>query len=306
MWRTLAASLAILYATVPAAHACVTDAGFAGIVFDRVPDDAPAHALVLDVEFEGVTEDRPIDGQVIKARVRQVVRGDYRGDYVRVAIPDNSCSRPFLFGAEGLIVGQLRIGYRPVKFTIHFEGWSARVEHIGHDGTWFDPQSESLQSRYLRGGSVPFAPVDRVLSHDRSSGMPLVQDETELTWFDQRTRTLRHGVMGDYDGDARLDRAGFLEDGEGNLVITVERAARPNEHEIIWSGDVSSAPYFRIRNAAPGLYRTMCHLYEHCGGAIPREVDLRHDGLVVAALEGPAEFLYYWDGDSFENVVISE
>lgn len=110
-------------------------------------------------------------------------------------------------------------------------------------------------------------------------------------------------AQGDYDGDRRSDTAAFEEDAAGNLVLVVRRAATPGENIVIWTGDVSSRPYFAVSTAHPGAYQAMCHLYDSCA---PESVSLSHDGLIVHALEGPAEFLYYWDGASFRNIIISE
>ena len=113
-------------------------------------------------------------------------------------------------------------------------------------------------------------------------------------------------TRGDYDGDGIIDTADFFESNEGALTLIVRRAAAANEPTEIWGGDIASFPYFEVRSTGPGRYRNLCHLYgPDCGGA-PREVTLTHDGVVVVALEGPAEFLYYWDGQKFKNIIISE
>lgn len=112
-------------------------------------------------------------------------------------------------------------------------------------------------------------------------------------------------IHGDFDGDGRADSVGFSENDEGALLAIVQRAATREPIEI-WGGDISSLPYFTIRSTGPGRYRTQCEVYgDNCGG-VPREVTLTHDGIVVVALEGPAEFLYYWDGAEFRDIIISE
>jgi hypothetical protein len=113
-------------------------------------------------------------------------------------------------------------------------------------------------------------------------------------------------LQGDFDGDGRRDTAAFEESEDGNLVLVVHLAAAPETPAVIWSGDVSSAPYFSASTTGPGTYRTMCHLYDGCGSTVPPQVTLTHDAVVVHALEGPADFLYYWDGSAFQNIIVGE
>lgn len=115
-------------------------------------------------------------------------------------------------------------------------------------------------------------------------------------------------ARGDYDGDGQIDRADFFESNEGVLTLLVRRAAAPNAPANIWGGDIASFPFFDLSTAPPGTYRTMCHVYGEgaCGTTVPEQVTLMHDGIIVHALEGPAEFLYYWDGSTFQNIIISE
>lgn len=113
-------------------------------------------------------------------------------------------------------------------------------------------------------------------------------------------------ARGDYDGDGRMDRADFQEDDEGHLVLIVTRAAAPDAPVTIWGGDIASYPYFNVSTAPPGTYRTVCELYESCGGSVPEQVTRTHDGIIVHALEGPAQFYYYWDGGEFRDIIISE
>jgi len=113
-------------------------------------------------------------------------------------------------------------------------------------------------------------------------------------------------IRGDFDGDGRQDIALFEETPDGVLSVIVRRAGAPNEPLSIWGGDIASAPYFAISAAPPGTYRTMCHLYDGCGANVPEQVTLAHDGIIVHALEGPAEFYYYWDGAAFRDILISE
>jgi hypothetical protein len=113
-------------------------------------------------------------------------------------------------------------------------------------------------------------------------------------------------IRGDFDGDGRQDIAVFEETPDGVLSVIVRRAAAPDQPISIWGGDIASAPYFAISAAPPGTYHTMCHLYDSCGTTIPEQVTLAHDGIIVHALEGPAEFYYYWDGAAFRDILISE
>jgi hypothetical protein len=151
----LASALAFVWMAEPAT-ACTVDAGWHGVVFDRVPDDLPANVIVLDVAFDEASEQEPEGfSRIVEARVRSVVRGEFPDEIVRVALPNDTCTKPFLFGTEGLIVGELRQGYSSFDF-------GGRRLRTGHAGTWFEPTTESLQSRYDRGGPVPFAPTESV------------------------------------------------------------------------------------------------------------------------------------------------
>lgn len=92
MWRAGIAAT-VLWASASIASACIADAGLTGIVFDQPPEDAPDDALILAVSFADLADDTPID-DVLKARVTNVIQGDYRSDYVPVEIPSDSCARP--------------------------------------------------------------------------------------------------------------------------------------------------------------------------------------------------------------------
>jgi hypothetical protein len=113
-------------------------------------------------------------------------------------------------------------------------------------------------------------------------------------------------ARGDYDGDGRTDRADFIEDDEGHLVLIVRRAAAPDAALEIWGGDIASYPYFNVSTAPAGTYRTLCHLYDGCSESVPEQVTLTHDGIIVHAVEGRSDHYYYWDGTTFQNIIISE
>lgn len=152
----------MLWASASIASACIADAGLTGIVFDQPPEDAPDDALILAVSFADLADDTPID-DVLKARVTNVIQGDYRSDYVPVEIPSDSCARPFLFGTEGIVVGYIRTGLHQRKMRLFYEGrYFTTTFTFGASRTRLVPMTESLQNRYRRGGPVPFAPQDRV------------------------------------------------------------------------------------------------------------------------------------------------
>lgn len=113
-------------------------------------------------------------------------------------------------------------------------------------------------------------------------------------------------ARGDFDGDGQIDLADFFESNEGALTLLVRRASAPDSPLAIWGGDIASFPYFEVSTAPAGTYRTMCHVYDGCGSTVPAQVTLTHEGIIVHALEGPAEYLYYWDGGAFQNIIISE
>ncbi|HYD86154.1 MAG TPA: hypothetical protein VEA80_01650 [Vitreimonas sp.] len=101
---------ALLFASATPALACRSADYALGIVFE---EPAPAHlsreTFVLDVTFPGSETQGPSRlRRIVTANVRRVVRGDFAGEAVRVEIGGRTCSSPFRFGTEGLIVGHLR------------------------------------------------------------------------------------------------------------------------------------------------------------------------------------------------------
>jgi hypothetical protein len=278
-------------ALTTAAHACLGTNLHRGVVFDEIPWNAPSNAIVLRVEFDRadvrrlagpratdparewlLMEKVPVD-----ARVIEVVRGAYDHPTVRVVIGGSSCDSPFIFGRSGLIVG---------AFITPAEG-QARYDAAMPDApnglrfTW--PFRDTVF------GAITETRDDRDLRHaglSRVDGGPF--------------------ISGDYDGDGRFDTARFFEDNEGALHIGVQFGNRRQDQvERIWTADCSNFPRFTFNTAPAGTYRPMAHLYAEDRG-VPREVALTHEAIIVTALEGPAEFLYYWDGATFRNIVISE
>lgn len=289
MIRPLVATAITWLALTSAAHACLGTNLHSGVVYDEIPWNAPPGALVLRVEFDRadvrrIAGPRPTDPMrewllmekiAVDARIIEVVRGEYNQPTVSVAIGGSSCDSPFIFGRSGLIVG---------SFVTPAEG-QAR-----YDAAMPDPRLRF---------TWPF-------------GEPVFDAITET----RDDRDLRHAgfspladgpfISGDYDGDGRTDTARYFEDSEGALIIGVQLGSRRrDEVQRIWSADLSSLPHFTFRTAPAGTYRTMIHLYDE-NSDVPREVPLTHEAIIVTALEGPAEFLYYWDGETFRNVVISE
>ncbi|MEZ5956308.1 MAG: hypothetical protein R3C27_03740 [Hyphomonadaceae bacterium] len=274
MWRALALAVVIAFAATPAV-ACEDPYNIQGLIYRDIPADTPPSALILDVIFDETTDRGPLT-----AHVRRVVQGEYREPIVRLGIVNSSCLDPLIFGREGLIIGELREGVERQSF-----GPNDRplVLTRGFEGTWFRPLVESVAERRDRTGMDWFA---RTMDGRAIEGAPT--------------------ASGDFDGDGKVDSAAFFEDEDGNLVIAVARAADDNYMPIIWGGDLSSLPHFTFRTAGPGVYRNLCHLYDpDCGGA-PSQVTLTHDGIIVTALEGPAEYLYYWEDGRFKDIIISE
>lgn len=282
MWRAYALAIAIACAA-PAAFACEDPYNIDGIVYDDVPADTPSSALILDVEFEpdAVAQWR---GGIIEARVRRVVQGDFTGDRVRVGIVNNSCLYPFVYGTEGLIIGEMREGFEEFSVEASVYPTGERVTRqwrTGFEGIWFQPIGESLAER-----------------RDRTGIDPIEGGTGTLTPITPSNR-----INGDFDGDGTLDAADFYEDEEGNLVVAVHRATEWWA-DIIWGGDISALPRFTIRTAPPALYRTNCEAYgPDCGGA-PESVTLTHEGIIVEGLEDRSLTLYYWSDGEFKNVSI--
>jgi len=113
-------------------------------------------------------------------------------------------------------------------------------------------------------------------------------------------------AVGDFDGDGREDLAVMELNADGFLVVVVRRAAAPHEPDVIWGGEPSSRPYFRISAAAPGRYTTACQVYDAGCGGVPAEVALTHEAIIIDATAEPARYLYYWDGAAFQNIIINE
>ncbi len=289
MLRALIAAALLWTGFAGTAQACLGTNLHRGIIYDEIPWDAPADALILRVEFNRgdvrrLAGPRPTDPAhewllmqrvAVDARVIEVIRGDHDRSTVRVAIGGSSCDSPFIFGRRGLIIG---------TFVTPADGqarYDAAEPNPNLRFTWefgdtvFVALEETRDDRDLRHAGLT-----------RVNGGPF--------------------VSGDYDGDGRTDTARFFEDMEGVLHVGVQLGARRRDHvERIWGGDISSLPYYTFRTAPPGDYTTACELYgDDCGGA-PRRLSLRHDGLIVEALESGQELLYYWHDQSFQNVIIA-
>lgn len=284
MWRALALAVA-LACSAANAFACEDPYNIDGIVYYDVPAGTPSSALILDVEFEPATIES-WRGGIIEARVRHVVQGNFTGDRVRVGIINSSCLYPFVYGTEGLIIGEMREGFE--SWTVNALRWpdmtpSTREMRLGFEGVWFQPKGESLAERCDRTGVDPIEGGTGVL--------------TEITPSNR--------IDGDFDGDGSPDSAAFHEDEEGNLVVAVHRATQWWA-DVIWGGDITSLPRFAIRTAPPALYHTDCEAFgPDCGGA-PATVTLTHDGIIVEGLEDHSRTLYYWSDGEFENVSIRE
>lgn len=291
MWRRLTTAILAWFALTSAAHACLGTNLHRGVVFDEIPWNVAPDAIVLRVEFDRADVRRLVgphprdpmregllmETVAVDARVIEVVRGDYDQPSVRVAIGGSSCDSPFIFGSNGLIVG---------SFVTPAEG-QARYDAAvaGRPGalafswpfheTVFDAITETRDGRDMR--------------HAGLTGV----DESPF-------------IAGDFDGDGRTDTARFFETREGALVIGVQlRARRRDEVVRIWSAERSSLPHFTFSTAPAGTYRPWPTIYPDASDR-PREVTLSHDAIIVTAIEGPAEFLYYWDGNAFQHFVVSE
>jgi hypothetical protein len=104
MWRAAVIAFAIGAAASGAAEACLGPTFEQGIIYQRPPPSRwlPTGALMLDVSFDDVGEERA-DIQILTARVRRVVRGEYRRGTIRVVVPLSSCTIPVRSGTEGVI-----------------------------------------------------------------------------------------------------------------------------------------------------------------------------------------------------------
>jgi hypothetical protein len=243
--------------------------------FDAIPENVTEDDLVLDVVFDDSQVDT-LNG-VVSAHVRRVLHGHYAAENVRVGLGNSSCTDSFQFGRAGVVVGRL---VTPDEGQARVDARENRDPNERLRLLWpfretvLDPRTETR--------------VDREL---RLAGLAPLSNASE--------------AHGDYDGDGRGDSAHFFENSDGALVIGVRLTSR-GEVLSIWGGDLSSLPYFTFRTVGAGTYRTQCEVYgPDCGGA-PHEVVLVHDAIVVTALEGPAEYLHYWEDGRFKDVIISE
>ncbi|MBP6689109.1 MAG: hypothetical protein KA153_03885 [Hyphomonadaceae bacterium] len=291
MWRTPLVATLLWCAFATSAHACLGTNFHRGVIYDDIPWDTPPDSLVLRVEFDrgdvrriaGPRTTDPMNEWLlmeriaVEARVIEVVRGSYNQPTVSVAIGGSSCDSPFIFGRRGLILGSF---VAPTEGQARYD--AAVADQPGalafswpFNETIFDAMTETRDDRDLRHAGLA-----------RADGGPF--------------------ISGDYDGDDRIDTARFFEDAEGALHIGVQFGARRQDQvERIWSADSASFPYFTFSTTPAGTYRRVPSLYDETS-SVPREVTLAHDAIIVTALEGPADFLYYWDGSTFRNMVISE
>lgn len=193
---------------------------------------------------------------------------------------NTSCSYPFIFGREGLIIGELREG---IEQRTYGPQDHALVLTWGLEGIWFDPRVESVAQRRDRTGVDAYART--------MDGTPIEGTQT---------------ASGDFDGDGASDTVAFYEDEDGNLAIAVTIAADDSFMPVIWGGDISSLPRFTFRAIPAGHYQTDCEAYgPNCGGA-PTSVTLTHEGIVVEGLDDHSRTLYYWSNGEFKNVSILE
>lgn len=304
MLRALLAAVLCWCTLVSGAHACLGTNLHEGVVFEAVPWNAPPDALILRVEFDRadvrrIAGPRPttqgrewllIERIAVDARVIEVIRGEFDQPTVRVAIGGSSCDSPFIFGTSGLLVGRM---VTPEEGQARLDAWH--------------PSQPSSTARDVDGVLIVSAP---------RLTWPFTEPVLDAITENRDDRDLRHAglaalaegpfISGDYDGDGRIDTARYFEDSAGALIIGVQLGARRHDDvQRICSADRSNLPYFAFSTAPTGTYRTMAHLYDQNSG-VPREVSLAHDAIIVTALEGPAELLYYWDGATFQNIVISE
>jgi hypothetical protein len=283
MLRACVLAVAIACAAPPA-FACEDPYNIDGIVYDDVPANTPSSALILDVEFDP-TAVAQWQGGIIEARVRRVVQGNFTGERVRVGIANNSCLWPFIYGAEGLIIGEMQEGFEEFTAEGSVYPTGERVTHrwrTGFEGVWFQPKGESIYERRER------------------TGVDILARRSTLTQIASAP-----SISGDFDGDGDVDAAAFYETDEGDLVVAVEHTT-PDDMPIIWGGDISSLPRFTIRTAPPGLYQPDCAVYgPGCGGE-PESVTLTHDGIIVEGIEDHSRTLYHWANGEFENVSVLE
>ena len=152
MWRALILGLAAWIASASASFSCEDHDNIQGILYDTVPPNTSPSAIILDVVFEPEVRAQWRGGP-IEARVRRVVQGDFTGDHVRVGIMNDSCLYPFVFGAEGLIIGRMREGFEVLTLQgrSYPSGEQTMSEvRLGFDGSWFQPIQESIRERRER------------------------------------------------------------------------------------------------------------------------------------------------------------
>jgi hypothetical protein len=101
------AALAIAALLLPAgeARACMAGDFMEALIHDALPSPLPARTIVAWVAFES-GDSRLLYSTGIRARVRRMVQGDFRGSHllVRTSV-ETSCDDPFRNGRSGLIVG---------------------------------------------------------------------------------------------------------------------------------------------------------------------------------------------------------
>lgn len=287
MWRAAVLACGLWTALAPPAGACLVDTALEGIAYyDAVPPNLADDQLALDVEFDEDEVDR-LNG-VVTAQVRRVLHGAYTSDTVRVVLDNSSCTRSFLFGHEGIIVG---------RFVSPREA-PHRTEA---------PPIVVAETRRVR-GPIPL-PENLVLSWPVNETVFVPEIET-LDDYDARIAGLHPltdnaNAFGDYNGDDKGDAVRFYESEDGALTIGVYFIIS-GEITPIWGGDISSFERFSVSTAPAGTYSTACDLYGGCPVDVPEQVTLTHDGVFVHEVDRANDLLYYWDGAAFQNIIVAE
>ena len=88
------------------ARGCGGEQYMHGIIHRALPSPLPAGTLIADVEIAPDSNPAELFDSGLRARIRRLDQGEFRGDYVLLrAGRQHSCYFPFTNGRSGLIVG---------------------------------------------------------------------------------------------------------------------------------------------------------------------------------------------------------
>jgi hypothetical protein len=88
------------------AVACGGEQFMQGVIHNELPSPLPAGTLIAEVDIAPDASESELFRSGVRARIRRLVQGEYRGDFVVLrGGRRHSCYYPFANGRSGLIIG---------------------------------------------------------------------------------------------------------------------------------------------------------------------------------------------------------